>query len=161
MMAAAGWLGLAAALPAQGRPAPASTAAKTASASAGVVAEVVRAERQLLEAMTTRNTAQLDRLLAPHFALVSAFSSGEVIPRADWIAGLLERRSADNGTIDAPDVRLHAPGVATVVARIAWTTADAGPTPQREEYLVTDTWVRRGRTWQLAARHSSARRAIP
>lgn len=130
-------------------------------AAASPTAELVQAERDLLAAMTSRNAAALDRLLAPQFALVSAFSEGEVIPRADWIAGLLDRRGTDAGTVTSPEVRVHAPGVATVVARIAWSTADGGPTPQREEYLVTDTWVRRGRIWMLAARHSSVRRSVP
>lgn len=137
------------------QPAPRVAPARTATAA------VLQAERELLTAMTRRDARGLDRLLAPDFALVSALSTGEVIPRADWIAGLLERRSADSGSLTSPEVRMHAPGVATVVARVTWTSADGGPTPQREEYLVTDTWVRRGRTWVLAARHSSTRRSAP
>lgn len=110
--------------------------------------------------MVARNRAQLEALLAPQFALVSALSAGEVIPRADWIAGLLERQGTDDGRLDAPEVRVHAPDVATVVARISWTPAEAAASA-REDYIVTDTWIRRGRAWQLAARHSSARRAGP
>ncbi len=124
------------------------------------MAEVVRAEEQLLLAMVARDRSRLEALLAPQFALVSALSAGEVIPRADWIAGLLERRGTDDGRLETPEVRLHAPDVATVVARITWTPAESGGAA-REDYVVTDTWVRRGRTWQLAARHSSARRPAP
>lgn len=148
-------LAVATAAPTSAQPRPRTAAPPSATT------ELLQAERELLAAMTTRNAAALDRLLAPQFALVSAYSSGEVIPRADWIAGLMDRRGTDAGTLSAPEVRVHAPGVATVVVRVTWTAAEAGPTPQREEYLVTDTWVRRGRAWTLAARHSSARRAAP
>lgn len=123
----------------------------------GPVAEVAAAEQQLLAAMLARDASRLEQLLAPQFALVSALSSGEVIDKSDWIAGLLERRVPDDGRLEPPQVRLHAPGVATAVVRVMW-----GPTGgASESFVVTDTWVRRGRTWQLAARHSSARRSAP
>lgn len=144
-------------------PVPGPVAAQTRGAAPRdpAIAEIVRAEQALLTAMVARDRGTLERLLAPQFVLVSALSSGEVIPRAEWIGGLLDRSGTDDGRLADPEVRVHAPGVATVVARIDWTPAGTGATSPREQYVVTDTWVRRGRTWQLAARHSSARRPAP
>jgi len=140
-----------------GAPAPRQDATRPAGPAAEIAAEIAAAEQQVLAAMLTRDKARLEQLLAPQFALVSALSSGEVIDKADWIAGLLERRVPDDGRLEPPQVRLHAPGVATAVVRVVWGPTGGAP----ESFVVTDTWVRRGRTWQLAARHSSARRSAP
>ncbi len=121
-------------------------------------AAVLKAEDALLAAMANRDSAALDKLLAPRFSVASAYSTGEVMPRAMWLSGLLDRRSQDAGRIESPTVTLHTPDVATVTARITWIVKDPGPTPEREEYLVTDTWLRRNGRWQIAARHSSLRR---
>jgi hypothetical protein len=73
---------------------------------------------------------------------------------------LLDRRSTDRGELGAIEVRVHAPTVATVVARVRWTVRDGATLVEQSTYDVTDTWVRRGARWQLAARHSSAPRAV-
>jgi hypothetical protein len=145
---------------AQGRAVPPAQGASSGAYS-GASGEVVRAERQLLDAMTARDSARMSGLLAPQFGLVSAASNGEIIPRAEWIRGVLDRRSNDRGEVLAPTVRLHAPTVATVVATVTWRVQDPGAAPVTERYVITDTWVRRGRSWQLAARHSSQRVSGP
>jgi hypothetical protein len=141
-----------------GAPTTAASPAGTATKPTGVADELVRAERTLLTAITARDSAALERLLAPTFMLVSAYSQGEVTARRDWVHGVLDRHSADAAELSAPVVTLHTAGTATVVSRVLWTVKDPGPTPEHEDYLVTDTWVKRGARWQLAARHSSTRR---
>lgn len=129
---------------------------------AAQAADIRRAEEALLTAMARRDSAALDRALAPKFAMVSALSAGESTDRAAWLRGVLDRRSTDAGRVDGLAVSVHAPTVATAVVRLTWIVRDpGGPTPQKEEYVLTDTWVRRGRGWQLAARHSAARRPPP
>lgn len=125
-------------------------------------AEIRRAEEALLAAMARRDSLALERTLSPRFAMVSALSGGETTGRAAWLRGVLDRRSEDAGRVDGVEVSVHAPAVATAVVRVTWVVRDpGGPTPQKEEYLLTDTWVKRGRGWQLAARHSAARRPPP
>lgn len=123
------------------------------------VQAILSAERAVLSAMSSRDGAALERLLAPQFLLVSAVD-GERIPRAAWMAGLLDRRSTDAAALDSAEVRVHAPGTATVVARVRWTVRDGATLVEQSTYDVTDTWVRRGTRWQLAARHASVPRGV-
>ncbi|MDX2184239.1 MAG: nuclear transport factor 2 family protein [Gemmatimonadaceae bacterium] len=138
---------------------PSARAQSTAARSAGArgpaeVQAVLSAEQALLQAMSARDRAALERLLAPQFLLVSA-AEGERIPRSAWVAGLLDRRSVDAGVLESAEGRVHAPGVVTLVARVRWTVRDGATLVEQSTYDITDTWVRRGARWQLAARHSS------
>jgi hypothetical protein len=137
----------------------AATAGRSAPKPSAEAQAVLANERGLLAAMASRDAAALDRLLAPQFLLVSA-AEGERIPRGAWVAGLLDRRSTDAGVLDSVETRVHAPGVVTVVARVRWTVREGATLVEQSTYDITDTWVRRGQRWQLAARHSSIPRPL-
>ena len=110
-------------------------------------AEVRRLEESWTTAFNNRDTAFMDQVMAPEYALLSSgrMTGANITRREDWMRVWLgpKRVPYEAKIIDV--VVAGDTAVATLEAR--WT---------RDSYL-TDTWARRNGRWQLMFRHSVPR----
>jgi ketosteroid isomerase-like protein len=119
-----------------------------------VAAEIAAIEQAWGQAFLTGNRAYLQSVLAPEFKLMRA-EGGEALftPRARWFETLprytfhlFEVRTTD--VVAAGDT-----AVATVQGR--WKVSYEGRGTREENFIVSDTFVRRGGAWQVVYRHST------
>jgi ketosteroid isomerase-like protein len=116
------------------------------------IAEILAAERVLCAAFEAEDAAALERGLSADFTLVD--SRGTVTTRADEVAAL--RTGAVRYGVfrnEGTKVRLHGDAaIATGITRVAGAQGDAA---FAASFRFTDTWVRQGGRWLLAASHAS------
>ena len=114
--------------------------------------EILRVEAELCRAFETGDADTLRKSLDPRFTLVS--SSGVVTGFAENMAEIEQREpSYEIFRNHGQDVRLH--GDAAVVTGITTVKGRAGDKPFAADFRFTDTWIRRGDSWVLAASHAS------
>jgi hypothetical protein len=117
--------------------------------------DIAAVEQAWGQAFLKGHRAWLEAVVAPEFKLMRAEANRTLFtPRADWFAAYeryifheFEVRTVD--VVDAGDT-----AVATVTGR--WKVGMQGREGTREEnFIVSDTFVRRGGKWQVIYRHSS------
>ena len=137
------------------------SAAASAAPSAELAAEIRAQEAAWEQAFRTGDTAFLQSLLAPEFRLMRA-ENGRIIAtsRAQWFANLTGYKFHE---FHARVVDVAADGdtaVATVEGH--WKVGIPGRGTREENFILSDTFVKRGGQWQVLYRHSSpSPRAIP
>ena len=110
-------------------------------------------EARWTAALIDRDQAALEDLLAPEFQLVGVRSTGAApIARADWLAtaGTITFHAF---TTETTSVQLFG-DTALATVEGSWDIVFAGR-PIRENFYVTDVWVRRDGRWRVVRRHSS------
>lgn len=124
-------------------------------ARADTATEIATIEQAWGEAFLKDDKAYLERLLAPEFKLMrTERGASNFTPRAQWFANLgnyvfhtFEVRTVD--VVSAGDT-----AVATVHGR--WKVGMKGRDRIRDEnFVVSDTFVKRGGQWQVIYRHST------
>lgn len=126
--------------------------APAAADDAGDTREILRVEAELCRAFETGNAAYLRKALDPGFTLVS--STGVVTGFAENVAEVESREPAYEVFRNHDQaVRLH--GDAAIVTGITTVKGRAGGEPFAADFRFTDTWLRRGDSWVLAASHAS------
>ncbi len=126
----------------------------TAPAGADTTSEIAGIELRWGEAFLKGDRAFLEKLIAPEFKLMRAEGGNTLFtPRATWFATLdryqfeiFEVRTVD--VVAAGDT-----AVATVAGR--WKVTLAGRGTRDENFIVSDTFVRRGGAWHVIYRHST------
>lgn len=125
-----------------------------AQARADTASDIAAIEQRWGEAFLKGDRAYLENLLAPEFKLMRAEGGKTLVtPRAQWFATLdrytfhtFEVRTVD--VIGAGDT-----AVATIQGR--WKVTYAGRGTRDENFIVSDTFARRGGRWQVVYRHST------
>jgi ketosteroid isomerase-like protein len=117
-------------------------------------AELGRLENEWIRAVRERDFAALERLLAPDFAFTVAVA-GKPLTTIDRGAYVTRAKgyAIRESRFDEVVVRLHGE-VAVVTCRYVQKAALHGR-DRSAEFVLTDTWVRRGATWVAVARTSS------
>jgi ketosteroid isomerase-like protein len=126
----------------------------SAPARADTAAEIAAIEQGWGEAFLKGDRAYLEQLLAPEFKLMRAEGGRAIFtPRAQWFANLanyhfhvFEVRTTD--VVTAGDT-----AVATVQGR--WKVSYTGRGTREEDFILSDTFVKRGGQWQVVYRHST------
>ena len=150
-MAARIWLGAAAAAliagaaPAEARPR--SPAGKAAPASAE--AEVRRLERKWLDAYEQHDAAAMDSIVADEFTIT--YPQGQMMAKPAIMTQIRARPGGGGPHFSTEQVVARRFGDTVVLTGILVMEGQRGR--QRSRY--TDTWVRRGGRWQVAASHLS------
>ena len=126
----------------------------SAAASADTAADIRAQEAAWEKAFKTGNHAFLRSLLAPEFRLMRA-ENGKVLmtSRAQWFA---RRSSYTFHEFEAKIVDVAVAGntaVATVEGH--WKVGVPGVGVREENFILSDTWVRRRGKWQVLYRHST------
>jgi ketosteroid isomerase-like protein len=131
-----------------------SVAAEPPAPSPAEAAALGRLENEWIRAVRERDFAALERLLAPDFAFTVAVA-GKPLSTIDRDAYVARARgyTVRESRFDEIVVRLHG-DVAVVTARYVQKAALHGR-DRSAEFVLTDTWVRRGATWVAVARTSS------
>lgn len=128
--------------------------ASTSPAALRADSEAIRAlEQQWGQAFLQRDSAALERIVAPEFRLMRA-ENGTVLftPRDRWFANA-QRMTFQEYEVQVTDVLVSGDtAVATVEGR--WKIGRADRT-REERFILSDTWVRRDGRWQVVYRHST------
>lgn len=129
--------------------------------SADTAADIAAIEQAWAKAFLNGDRAFLEKLVAPEFKLMRA-EGGETqfTTRAAWFAneGRITFHQFDVRTVDVVDAGDTA--VATVQGR--WKVSMVGrPGTREEDFILSDTFVRRNGDWQVLYRHSTPRTIPP
>lgn len=136
----------------------AATLALASPARADDASDIAALEAEWARAFRSSDFDSLDRLVAPEFTLVRIEEGvAEFTPRDRWFANARRFR------FDHYETRVLgftiAGDSAVVTVDGSWTIS-RGDQSRTEDFVVTDTWVRRGGRWQVIFRHSSPAPAV-
>jgi ketosteroid isomerase-like protein len=115
--------------------------------------EIVDAEKEWMGAVAKGDEPALRRLVADEFAFTSAYSTGEVTGKDDFIKNAL--KNVKGMGFELHDSKIHIYGDTAVVNTGMKTRYKFGEQDRSGDYLVTDVWVKREGHWQVVTRHSS------
>ncbi len=118
-----------------------------------VVTRLVQAyseyEQQLVEAINRKDRGEIDRLVAPDFALWSANSIGDPVPRAEWLAQSLKEKPAK---MSIGQMAVHDYGNVRIVSFLMM-PPDGGR--RRRGIAVVDVWMLSGENSVLKTRYAA------
>ncbi len=126
------------------------------SADPATVAEISRLETRWGEAFVKRDFAFIEAIVAPEYTLAGTTPQGQVslVRRGEWMRNArlwVHERFLSHVTAVATAGNT---AVATVEGR--WTVKRAPDKPAEEvRFIVTDTWVKRDKKWQVVWRYSA------
>ena len=133
------------------------TTGSTQAPASSAAAEEIRAlERDWNDAIDRRDTAAMQRFLAPGYFLAVGIQGQplRVVPRETWLRnlGLYDIRSY---SID--DMRVNVYGDVGIVTMLFTQDAVVGPDARDRsaQFFITDVWVRHADGWRVSERHSS------
>ena len=111
--------------------------------------ELTKLEHAWMEAIQRKDTAALERILAPEYTYTA---SGQ----GRWTRqGWLETVAIyDIHRFEFVEIDVRVYGDAAVVLSHYRQDGSVGGAPRSGEFLLTDVWVRRDGTWQVVARSS-------
>ena len=119
----------------------------------GEAAAISSLEARWTAALIAKDQATLETLLAPEFQLVGIRSTGATaIHRAEWLATAGSIVFQDFKTQTTSVQLFGDTALATVEGR--WDIVFRGH-PIKENFYITDVWVRRDGAWRVVRRHSS------
>ncbi len=121
---------------------------------AGVEQELLRVEREWLDAYVQRDAAALSRIVADDYMLT--YDTGQTVNKTQAMADLARPRAANfSFTFTTEDTAVRVLGETAVLTGrvIQRTRMGERETVTRSRY--TDTYVRRGGRWQVVASHLS------
>lgn len=108
-------------------------------------------EQDWADAIRTRDSARLERLVAPEFVVSSADSTRPPLSRAIWMENTLRRLRVDSVRVRPARVTVRG-DTAVAVLDFVWAGQFMTAPPFRDSSTVTDTWVRRAGEWRVHRR---------
>jgi ketosteroid isomerase-like protein len=120
--------------------------------SLAVTGEIDRLERRWAAALVQQDTAVLQRLLAPEYALIVSASPERPIMRTAWLATLPDYHTRSL-TISRLTVRVL--GDLAIASFIGDLAARVRGAERSGKYFITDVWRHRDGAWRVVARYSS------
>lgn len=125
---------------------------------AGPAPETVRLqleaqERAWADALVRRDSAALERLLAPEYVLIVSAAPERPVSRSTWLAQALGPYVIRSFRFERPYVR--AQGNVVVVSGHATQEASVNGADRSGTFFLTDVWTWREGRWQVLTRYSS------
>ena len=120
-----------------------------APAAADAGAEVLRREREWLDAYERRDPVAMAEILADEFLIT--YPNGRMLSKAAVVAQMERMGGASSSRFSTQEVQARDLGGAVVVTGVLTMESPRGTSRQR----YTDTWVRRDGRWQVVASHLS------
>src|SRR5215469_553281 len=114
--------------------------------------QFVTLEEDWMKAVAQKDQEALKRLMADEFTLTSAYSTGDVITRDEFLKNIQSVKQNELSFYNA-SVSIYG-DVAVLKARIKDNYTINGE-DRSGDYLITDVWVKRDGHWQVVTRHSS------
>lgn len=122
------------------------------------VQQFVNLEQDWMKAVARHDQDALKRFMADEFTLTSAYSSGDLVTRDQFIKNV---QSVNQKEITFHDARVKIYGdIAILKARITDNYTMNGE-DRSGDYLITDVWVKHDGQWQVVTRHSSLPTKLP
>jgi ketosteroid isomerase-like protein len=126
--------------------------AQQASDSAGVAAAIGRLEREWADALIQQDSARLQRMLAPEFALVASANAAQPMFRHDWFALLPRYRTK---ALDISQLTVRVLGDIAIASFVTDLRATVAGVDRSNRLFVTDVWRNGPEGWRVVARYSS------
>ena len=130
---------------------PPSESAAAAVGSRSVEDSVRSLEQAWADAVRTRDSASLERLVAPEFAVSGADATRPPVARAVWMENTLRRLQVDSIRLSPAHVTVRG-DTAVATLRFVWAGRFMTAPPFRDSSELTDTWIRRAGEWQVHRR---------
>lgn len=121
--------------------------------------EIVKLEHSWNSAIRTRDSAALERILAPDFKLASDGRTHGAVTRATWLSATLRPVAFDTLGSDNISVTFHADS-ATANLRTFWRARVSGQRVGAAS-RVSDLWIKRNGRWQVKSRRVIRQEAAP
>jgi Domain of unknown function (DUF4440) len=122
-------------------------------ADSALSAEISRREDEWMAAWLRRDMQSASNILADEFTLTSSLSTGELMTKAQWLAGATTTHLGQAYHFDRIDVRVYGQ---TALANVWYhQQATVRGNDWSGNFLMSDLWVRRDGRWQVVARHAS------
>jgi ketosteroid isomerase-like protein len=116
------------------------------------VQQFVGLEQDWMKAVASHDQDTLKKFMADEFTLTSAYSSGDLVTKEQFLKNV---QSVNQKEITFHDASVKIYGdVAILKARITDNYTMNGQ-DRSGDYLITDVWVKREGQWQVVTRHSS------
>ncbi|WP_095012151.1 nuclear transport factor 2 family protein [Tsuneonella mangrovi] len=131
---------------------PSGPSAQATDRTQAVVAEITALEGQWSDAFVNKDIDFIERIVAPDFMLAIFEGRPIIVPRKYW---MMNTRKWDIQAFSAKVLDVAVAGdtaVATVEG--SWQVADEGKLIRDDSFFLTDTWVKKGDSWQVIRRHS-------
>lgn len=117
----------------------------------GVQDSVRILEQEWADAVRTRDSATLERLVAPDFTVSSDATTDPPLPRTTWMTNTLHNLRVDS--IRLSPARVEVKGdTATATLDFFWVGQFMSTPPFRDSTVLTDTWVRGPGAWRVHRR---------
>ena len=126
--------------------------AQQAPDSARVAAAIGQLEHEWADALIRQDSARLQRMLAPEFALVASANAEQPMFRRDWFT-LLPRYRTHALTISQLTVRVL--GDVAIASFVTDLRATVAGVDRSNRLFVTDVWRNGAGGWRAVARYSS------
>ena len=126
--------------------------AQQATDSARVATAIGRLEQEWADALIRQDSARLQRMLAPEFALVASANAAQPMFRRDWFA-LLPRYRTQSLSISQLTVRVL--GDVAIASFVTDLRATVAGVDRSNRLFVTDVWRNGPDGWKAIARYSS------
>ena len=110
-----------------------------------------RLEQEWADAVRTRDSAALERLIAADFTLSSEGSTDPAVPRSTWMTNTLQNLRVDSIRLSPAQVVVHG-DTAMATLDFFWSGRFKEMPPFRDSTRLTDTWVRGPASWQALRR---------
>jgi len=120
--------------------------------SIAVAGEIARLEHRWATALVQQDTAVLQQMLAPEYALIVSASPERPMMRATWLATLPEYHTR---ALAISGLTVRVLGDVAIASFVGDLTARVRGAERRGRYFLTDVWRQQGRAWQVIARYSS------
>jgi len=121
--------------------------------------DIVKLEHSWNNAIRTRDSVALDRLLASDFILAADGKTHGAVRRSTWLSATMRPVAFDTLGSDNINVTMHGDS-ATATLRTFWRAKIAGEHVSAAS-RVSDLWVRRNGRWQVKSRRVIKQEAPP
>jgi ketosteroid isomerase-like protein len=115
--------------------------------------DFMKLEQSWVDAIAKHDEAAIRNLLADEFTLTSAFSTGDLINKDQFIKNFMHAISGMSATFQDFLVRTY--GDVAVVKFRSNSNYTFNGEDRSGDYLITDVWVKRGGRWQVVTRHAT------
>lgn len=128
---------------------------KKESGPSNIEQEILRLEREWMDAAVRRDEKVLDRVMADDFLLLGEAWDGkrDLTPKQRWIENTLTTIEAKSFSYDKVNTQVR--GDAVVLHGLFTYDATNNGRPWGGTVRVTDVWVRDGGRWRILTRHAS------
>ena len=119
-----------------------------------ITQEIIALEKSFAEAIKNRDTLQAKNMQAETYFLAVAVKgqSLRITPRNRWLS-ILKNYVVESYSID--DIKVNVYGNTAIAFLLLTQKATSAGHDRSAQFVLTDIWVKDGKSWLIAERHSS------